>query len=231
MKTKKHNKKEEGFILVLAILLLLVMTLTGTTLVIIASNDNSGNTLRDHNQQTLYAAETGIQEAKRYLDEQVKKGQSLSSGAHPDAYAQFCKTIFFTSLNQDIKEHNKDNSVKAIVLASNKVVASNRLNNLISSSDKTEQKRLAKYQYEYFITHTPRQGGYTDGINIETNWWKKEVEGASSGSGQNISESASYVQENIFSSTGTSYYFTIYSCGKGENDIIVPIEAVVLVPQ
>ena len=123
MKTKKHNKKEEGFILVLAILLLLVMTLTGTTLVIIASNDNSGNTLRDHNQQTLYAAETGIQEAKRYLDEQVKKGQSLSSGAHPDAYAQFCKTIFFTSLNQDIKEHNKDNSVKAIVLASNKVVA------------------------------------------------------------------------------------------------------------
>ena len=59
----------------------------------------------------------------------------------------------------------------------------------------------------------------------------KEVEGGSSGSGQNISESASYVQENIFSSTGTSYYFTIYSCGKGENDIIVPIEAVVLVPQ
>ena len=164
MKTKKHNKKEEGFILVLAILLLLVMTLMGTTLVVIASNDFRGNTLRDHNQQTLYAAETGIQEAKRYLGEQVKKGQSLNSGAHPDAYAQFCKTIFFTSLNKDTKKHNKENSVKAIILASNKVVASNRLDNLISSNDKTEQKRLAKYQYEYFITHTPRQGGYTDGI-------------------------------------------------------------------
>ena len=227
MKTKKHNKKEEGFIVVLAILLLLVMSLTGTTLVIIASNDYSGNTLRDHNQQTLYAAETGIQEAKRYLDEQVKKGQSLNSGAHPDAYAQFCKTIFFTSLNKDTKKHNKENSVKAIILASNKVVASNRLDNLISSNDKTEQKRLAKYQYEYFITHTPRQGGYTDGINIEKNWWSKQVASTSS-AGTNIAESASYKQS---ASLTTAYYFTIFSCGKGENDIIVPIEAVVLVPQ
>ena len=228
MKTKKHNKKEEGFILVLAILLLLVMTLMGTTLVVIASNDFRGNTLRDHNQQTLYAAETGIQEAKRYLSEQVKKGQKLNSGAHPDAYAQFCKTIFFTSLNKDTKKHNKENSVKAIILASNKVVASNRLDNLISSNDKTEQKRLAKYQYEYFITHTPRQGGYTDGINIEKNWWSKQVASTSS-AGTNIGESASYKQSA--SSLATAYYFTIFSCGKGENDIIVPIEAVVLVPQ
>ena len=228
MKTKKHNKKEEGFILVLAILLLLVMTLMGTTLVVIASNDFRGNTLRDHNQQTLYAAETGIQEAKRYLGEQVKKGQSLNSGAHPDAYAQFCKTIFFTSLNKDTKKHNKENSVKAIILASNKVVASNSLDNLISSNDKTEQKRLAKYQYEYFITHTPRQGGYTDGINIEKNWWSKQVASTSS-AGTNIGESASYKQSA--SSLATAYYFTIFSCGKGENDIIVPIEAVVLVPQ
>ena len=228
MKTKKHNKKEEGFILVLAILLLLVMTLMGTTLVVIASNDFRGNTLRDHNQQTLYAAETGIQEAKRYLGEQVQKGQSLNSGAHPDAYAQFCKTIFFTSLNKDTKKHNKENSVKAIILASNKVVASNRLDNLISSNDKTEQKRLAKYQYEYFITHTPRQGGYTDGINIEPNWWNKQVSSTAS-AGTNIGESASYKQSA--SSLATAYYFTIFSCGKGENDIIVPIEAVVSVPQ
>ena len=228
MKTKKHNKKEEGFILVLAILLLLLMSLMGTTLVVIASNDFRGNTLRDHNQQTLYAAETGIQEAKRYLGEQVQKGQSLNSGAHPDAYAQFCKTIFFTSLNKDTKKHNKENSVKAIILASNKVVASNRLDNLISSNDKTEQKRLAKYQYEYFITHTPRQGGYTDGINIEPNWWNKQVSSTAS-SGTNIAVSSSYNQSS--SSTTDAYYYTIFSCGKGENDIIVPIEAIVSVPQ
>ena len=228
MKTKKFKKKEEGFIIVLAILLLLVMSLVGTTLVIIASNDYRGNISRDYNQQTLYAAETGIQEAKRYLGEQVKKGQSLNSGAHPDASAQFCKTIFFTSLNHETKKHNKENSVKAIILASNKIVASNSLDNLISSNDKTEQKRLAKYQYEYFITRTPRQGGYTDGINIEKNWWSKQV-ASTSGTGTNIGESASYNKQSA--SLATAYYFTIFSCGKGENDIIVPIEAVVLVPQ
>ena len=102
------------------------------------------------------------------------------------------------------------------------------MDNLISSNDKTEQKRLAKYQYEYFITRTPRQGGYTDGINIEKNWWSKQV-ASTSGAGTNIAESASYKQSD--SSLATAYYFTIFSCGKGENDIIVPIEAVVLVPQ
>ena len=204
------------------------MTLIGTTLVVIVSNDYKGNTLRDHNQQTLYAAEAGIQEAKRYLSEQVKKGQSLKSGSHPDASAQFCKTIFFTSLNHETNKHNNENSVKAIILASNKVVTSNSLDNLISSNDKTEQKRLAKYQYEYFITRTPRQGGYTDGINIEPNWWSKQVATTSS-AGTNISESSSYNKQSA--SLTTSYYFTIFSCGKGENDIIVPIEAVVLVPQ
>ena len=228
MKKKKLKKKEEGFIIVLAILLLLVMSLVGTTLVIIASNDYRGNISRDYNQQTLYAAEAGIQEAKRYLSEQVKKGQSLKSGSHPDASAQFCKTIFFTSLNHETNKHNKENSVKAIILASNKVVTSNSLDNLISSNDKTEQKRLAKYQYEYFITRTPRQGGYTDGINIEPNWWSKQVATTSS-AGTNISESSSYNKQSA--SLTTSYYFTIFSCGKGENDIIVPIEAVVLVPQ
>ena len=98
----------------------------------------------------------------------------------------------------------------------------------LGSSDETEKKRLKKYQYEWFITQTPDINGHTIGSSLPKS---KEVEGGSSGSGQNISESASYVQENKFSSTGTSYYFTIYSCGKGENDIIVPIEAVVLVPQ
>ena len=64
MKIKKYKKSEKGFVIVLAILILLVMSLMGTTLVVIASNDHKGNKLRDYNQQTFYAAETGIQEAK-----------------------------------------------------------------------------------------------------------------------------------------------------------------------
>ena len=220
MKIKKYKKSEKGFILVLAILILLVMSLMGTTLVVIASNDHKGNTLRDYNQQTFYAAETGIQEAKEYLNQQVQKGVTLKP--YDIGPLNFCKTSFFPSLSDNMSY------VKAI--GPNGSSARKGLASLshLGGSDATEKKRLAKYQYEYFITHTPRQGGYTDGINIEPNWWSKQVTSTSS-TGTNIGESASYKQSA--SSLATAYYFTIFSCGKGENDIIVPIEAVVLVPQ
>ena len=234
MKKIENRKSETGFIVILAVLLLLVMSLMGTTLVVIASNDHAGNLQRDYNQQTFYAAETGIQEAIRFLDEVVQVGESLVSYTHPDQDLNFCKTGLFPTISQ-----NKS-SVQAIGIdpgATKKMSSSGygggvnkigrqSLNNLMTGNDAIEEKRLAKYQYEWFITQTPDYKGATNGTRRS-----KEVEGGSSGSGQNISESASYVQENIFSSTGTSYYFTIYSCGKGENDIIVPIEAVILVPQ
>ena len=220
MKIKKYKKSEKGFVLVLAILLLLVMSLMGTTLVVIASNDHKGNKLRDYNQQTFYAAETGIQEAKEYLNQQVQKGVKLKP--YDIGPLNFCKTAFFPNLSSNM------NYVKAIGPENGSARKGWASMSHLGSSDETEKKRLKKYQYEWFITQTPDINGHTIGSNLPKS---KEVEGGSSGSGQNISESASYVQENIFSSTGTSYYFTIYSCGKGENDIIVPIEAVVLVPQ
>ena len=220
MKTKKYKKSEKGFVIVLAILLLLVMSLMGTTLVIIASNDHEGNLQRDYNQQTFYAAETGIYEAKEYLNQQVQKGVKLKP--YDIGPLNFCKTAFFPNLSSNM------NYVKAIGPENGSARKGWASMSHLGSSDETEKKRLKKYQYEWFITQTPDINGHTIGSSLPKS---KEVEGGSSGSGQNISESASYVQENIFSSTGTSYYFTIYSCGKGENDIIVPIEAVVLVPQ
>ena len=220
MKTKKYRKSEKGFVLVLAILILLVMSLMGTTLIVIASNDVQGNRERDYNQQTFYAAESGIQEAKEYLNQQVQKGVKLKP--YDIGPLNFCKTAFFPNLSSNM------NYVKAIGPENGSARKGWTSMSHLGSSDETEKKRLKKYQYEWFITQTPDINGHTIGSNLPKS---KEVEGGSSGSGQNISESASYVQENIFSSTGTSYYFTIYSCGKGENDIIVPIEAVVLVPQ
>ena len=220
MKTKKYKKSEKGFVLVLAILLLLVMSLMGTTLIVIASNDAQGNRERDYNQQTFYAAESGIQEAKEYLNQQVQKGVKLKP--YDIGPLNFCKTAFFPNLSSNM------NYVKAIGPENGSARKGWASMSHLGSSDETEKKRLKKYQYEWFITQTPDINGHTIGSSLPKS---KEVEGGSSGSGQNISESASYVQENIFSSTGTSYYFTIYSCGKGENDIIVPIEAVVLVPQ
>tara|TARA_B100000470_G_C19604758_1_gene308268 strand:+ start:23 stop:685 length:663 start_codon:yes stop_codon:yes gene_type:complete len=220
MKKIKNRKSETGFVVILAVLLLLVMSLMGTTLVVIASNDHEGNLQRDYNQQTFYAAETGIYEAKEYLNQQVQKGVKLKP--YDIGPLNFCKTAFFPNLSSNM------NYVKAIGPENGSARKGWASMSHLGSSDETEKKRLKKYQYEWFITQTPDINGHTIGSNLPKS---KEVEGGSSGSGQNISESASYVQENIFSSTGTSYYFTIYSCGKGENDIIVPIEAVVLVPQ
>ena len=220
MKIKKYKKSEKGFILVLAILILLVMSLMGTTLVVIASNDHKGNTLRDYNQQTFYAAETGIQEAIKFLEEVVQVGESLVRYTHPDQGLKFCKTGLFTSISQNTS------SVQAIGSpgygAVNKI-GRQSLNNLMTGSDAIERKRLAKYQYEWFITQTPDYKGSTNGTLRS-----KQVSSTAS-SGTNIAVSSSYNQSS--SSTTDAYYYTIFSCGKGENDIIVPIEAVVSVPQ
>ena len=218
MKKIKNKKLNTGFIVILAVLLLLVMSLMGTTLVIIASNDHEGNLQRDYNQQTFYAAETGIYEAKEYLNQQVQKGVKLKP--YDIGPLNFCKTAFFPNLSSNM------NYVKAIGPENGSARKGWASMSHLGSSDETEKKRLTKYQYEWFITQTPDYKGATNGTRRS-----KEVEGGSSGSGQNISESSLYVQENKFSSTGSSYYYTIYSCGKGENDIIVPIEAIVLVPQ
>ena len=220
MKKIKNKKLNTGFIVILAVLLLLVMSLMGTTLVIIASNDHERNLQRDYNQQTFYAAETGIQEAIRFLDEVVQVGESLVSYTHPDQGLNFCKTGLFPSISQNTS------SVQAI--GSPGYGAVNRigrqsLNNLMTGNDAIEKKRLAKYQYEWFITQTPDDKGSTMGTHRS-----KQVSSTAS-SGTNIAVSSSYNQSS--GSTTKFDYYTIFSCGKGENDIIVPIEAVVLVPQ
>ena len=196
------------------------MSLMGTTLIVIASNDVKGNRERDYNQQTFYAAETGIQEAIRFLDEVVQVGESLVGYTHPDPGLNFCKTGLFPTISQNTS------SVQAI--GSPGYGAVNRigrqsLNNLMTGNDAIEKKRLAKYQYEWFITQTPDYKGSTMGTRRS-----KQVS-STLGSDTNIAESTSYKQSS--SSTTIAYYYTIFSCGKGENDIIVPIEAVVLVPQ
>ena len=217
MKIKKYKKSEKGFILVLAILILLVMSLMGTTLVVIASNDHKGNTLRDYNQQTFYAAETGIQEAKEYLNQQVQKGVTLKP--YDIGPLNFCKTSFFPSLSDNMSY------VKAIGPDGSSARKGWASLSHLSGSDATEKKRLAKYQYEWFITQSPDANGYTIGSGLP----KRGQVSSTSSSDTGISESVSYKQSS--SSTTEAYYYTIFSCGKGENDIIVPIEAVVLVPQ
>ena len=216
MKKIKNRKSETGFIVILAVLLLLVMSLMGTTLVVIASNDHEGNLLRDYNQQTFYAAETGIYEAKEYLNQQVQKGVKLKP--YDIGPLNFCKTSFFPSLSDNMSY------VKAIGPANGSARKGWASLSHLGGSDATEKKRLPKYQYEWFITQSPDANGNTIGSGLP----KRGQVSSTSSSDTGISEGTSYKQSS--SSTTEAYYFTIFSCGKGENDIIVPIEAVVLVP-
>ena len=139
MKIRNRNS-EKGFALALALMMLVVMSVMGATLMSVVSNDHKSNGLKDTNQQTFYAAETGIKEAKRWMLAQ----SNLTPGNAPSV--KFCKTGLFPSLG----------SAKAI----NDYVESKNLDELINAST-DETKRLANYSYEYFITYTPDKSGLT----------------------------------------------------------------------
>ena len=215
MKIKKYKKSEEGFAIALALLLLLVMSLMGATLVMVASSDHKQNTLLDSNQQAFYAAETGITIAKKWIVE-TSSTKTLSPGGSPAI--SFCKTNFFPNLDQG--------SIKAINNpATNQAhVSRNTLNSVISGTSTDEQKRLAKYSYEFFITYTPDSNGNTDPNGNPLVPRTKQVTGTM---GSSVAEGTSYKTGG----TSMATYYTIFSCGKGENDTIVPLEAVVTLVQ
>ena len=203
MKIKKYKKSEKGFAIALALLMLLVMSLMGATLVMVAGSDHKKNAAKDTNQQAFYAAETGIAQAKKWLEAQ----SSLSSNSDPNSDLEFCKTSLFSNLS----------SVKAINNADSGVyVERKRLDEIITVTG-DEEDRLEKYTYEFFITNTPDASGDT---SVQR---KKAVEGSS---GSSVAEETAYKSGGT--STGT--YYTIFSCGK-KGDTIVKLLADVLLVQ
>ena len=95
MKNKFKNN-EKGFALPLVLLLLVVMTIMGTTLVTISSNEHKSNTEKDSNQQTFYAAESGISVAKKYMVGNTNTFNGSQSNL--DGNLKFCKASFFPNL-------------------------------------------------------------------------------------------------------------------------------------
>ena len=164
MKIKKYKQSEKGFAIALALIMLLVMSLMGATLVMVAASDHKRNATKDASQQSFYAAETGITEAKKWLSAQT----SLSANNDPNSKLKFCKTSSFSNLS----------SAKAI----NDWVDNKELDQIISVSG-DEKKRLEKYSYEFFITYTPDQNGNTS--------TKREKTVAAS-TGSSITEGTSY---------------------------------------
>ena len=138
----KFRKNENGFALPLALLLLVVMTIMGITLVSITSGDIRGNNERDNNQQTFYAAESGISVAKNWMVGNISKFSS-SPPNNLDGKLRFCKASFFPNLRSSNNGFHTDRK---------------SLNQVISSSG-DEATRLSKYSFEYFIAYTPDQNG------------------------------------------------------------------------
>ncbi len=200
LKYKKNFKNQKGFALALALLMLVVMSLMGVTLLIIASNDHRRNADQDSNQQAFYAAETGIQEAKKW----IINSSSLMPKSSPNNRLKFCKIGFFPELSnaKAIEDH----------------IGLNTLDNVIKNIDTEERERLSKYSYEYFVTYTPDSSGDTQ---------EKLIASIASSSGTSVVKGTSY--KDTTSDSGTRYTIYSCGCSdhynscKDGNDIVIKL--------
>ena len=137
----KFRKNEKGFALPLALLLLVVMTIMGLTLVTITSNEHNANNDKDGNQQTFYAAESGISVAKSWMVGNISKF-SASPPNNLDGQLRFCKASFFPNLR-----------------TSNGITLGRKSLNEVISASGVEATRLGKFSFEYFIAYSPDVNG------------------------------------------------------------------------
>ena len=141
MKIIKKNS-EKGFALPLALLLLVVMTIMGATLVNITSTEHNANTNKDSNQQTFYAAESGISVAKNWMVGNISKFSS-SPPNNLDGQLRFCKASFFPNLKSSNNGfYTERKSLYPVISASG-----------------DEATRLSNYSFEYFIAYSPDVNG------------------------------------------------------------------------
>ena len=144
------KNRQKGFALPLVLLLLVVMSIMGVTLISITAGDIRANNEKDYSQQAFYAAESGISHGKKYLASQ----NNLSKGIEQYSKLKYCKPNLFPNLKDPTFKVMNDDNGKPIIGLYN-------LNQLISASG-DEQTRLSKFSFEYFITYSPDQNGYTD---------------------------------------------------------------------
>ena len=137
------KKTDQGFALPLALLLLVVMTIMGSILVNVTSKEHNANNNKDSNQQTFYAAESGIAIAKKWMTDNM----TALAGTPPNnlnATIRFCKETFFPNLvNSNNGFHTSRQS----------------LSEVITGTTGAETIRLSNYSFEYFIAYSPDSNG------------------------------------------------------------------------
>ena len=141
----KKRKNEKGFAIALALLMLVAMSLMGASLMVIAASDHKQNGNLNIKQQSFYAAETGITEAKKWLSTQ----SALTIGSDPSNQLSFCKTSLFNELTNPkaVKDYVEKKDLSELI---------------------TGESKLSDYSYEYFITYTPDANGNTQNALTST---------------------------------------------------------------
>ena len=139
------KKTEQGFALPLALLLLVVMTIMGSILVNVTSKEHNANNNKDSNQQTFYAAESGIAIAKKWMTmTDNMKALAATPPNNLNAKIRFCKATFFPNLvNSNNGFHTSRQS----------------LSEVITGTTGAETIRLSNYSFEYFIAYSPDSNG------------------------------------------------------------------------
>ena len=139
------KKTDQGFALPLALLLLVVMTIMGSILVNVTSKEHNANNNKDSNQQTFYAAESGIAIAKKWMTmTDNMKALAATPPNNLNAKIRFCKATFFPNLvNSNNGFHTSRQS----------------LSEVITGTTGAEAIRLSNYSFEYFIAYSPDSNG------------------------------------------------------------------------
>jgi Tfp pilus assembly protein PilX len=137
------KKTDQGFALPLALLLLVVMTIMGSILVNVTSKEHNANNNKDSNQQTFYAAESGIAIAKKWMTDNMT-ALAATPPNNLNAKIRFCKATFFPNLvNSNNGFHTSRQS----------------LSEVITGTTGAETIRLSNYSFEYFIAYSPDSNG------------------------------------------------------------------------
>ena len=141
---QKFKNSEQGFALPLSLLLLVVMTIMGSILVNVTSKEHNANNNKDSNQQTFYAAESGIAIAKKWMVDNMTALAGNPSNKL-NSKLTFCKDTFFPNLlSSDNGFHTDRKSLIDVIT---------------SATTDEEKKRLSNYSFEYFIAYSPKENG------------------------------------------------------------------------
>jgi hypothetical protein len=174
----------------------------GVTLVTIVSGDFNENEKKDEYQQSLYAAETAVNDAKVWLR---KTGLPSSPQAfNGGGVTGWCQVSRFNDLSD---------------LANTFIVGSatsgGKNFNAIINSTGTDKTKYESFEFYWFITYPPSWDVATGKYKTTT-----QIKASSSGAtGSNISEGAEYKGQ----STSSGLYYKIYACGR-KKPTLIPFE-------